>query len=124
MNIHNCQRFILLDGSEWSAYVLSLTGGETRTWICIRYDWDPDERGWQGCWSRSNATHSEIVQLIHALSEKVRENFRVGPYGHFIGGTYFFDGWDAWGSGIPAPLISISIREIINQASSEDLTGD
>ncbi|MFD6712920.1 hypothetical protein ACFWDB_03345 [Micromonospora chalcea] len=102
----------------------------TRLWVCLAPEGVTAGSGWVGCWSSSSGqveTAHSLGWLLEALNAGVARVGRVGPFGAFLDDHLFFDGWDAWGSGIPAPIAGLAPVDVMARAescrSSEDLVG-
>lgn len=91
-----------------------------RIWVCVRSKNAPPKPGWLGCWSKKVVSgSSEVKDFLRDLQREVLAKARVGPRGPWLGGIYFFSGWDAWGPGMPSPLMGVSSDEIALADSSE-----
>src|SRR5256886_16581809 len=87
-------------------------------WACVHGAGTPATRGWLGCWSSGSAdiATQEVRRFLAGLVAKVGAGGRVGPLGPYLAEHYFFDGWDAWGTGIPAPLNAVPPASVIAAA--------
>ncbi|GAB3279695.1 hypothetical protein GCM10027589_06400 [Actinocorallia lasiicapitis] len=97
-------------GSEHqlTAYILIGDGADpARAWVCVQADDRMSSSSWLGCWSRKSGPVSarDLRVFLALLDERIRGGAVVGPYGVALSGHYFFDGWDSWGPGLPAPML-------------------
>jgi hypothetical protein len=90
-----------------------------RAWVCVHNSQLPARRAWLGCWSYEAGINTELLRgLILGIASEIAKHSKIGPMGPFFGETYFFDGWQSWGIGIPAPLISVTPAECIADVGS------
>lgn len=90
---------------------------DQRLWVCLRGEGSPSQAAWAGCWSKSGpVAGSELGRLLVMLDEKITTGGKVGPYGPYLDDHYFFDGWDYWGGGVPAPIAHESAEELLSRA--------
>jgi hypothetical protein len=114
--------FKVLMGDEQRFYAVvfrddSMVPG--RLWVCLRGELAPADGSWSGCWSRDiRVPDSSLFHLLEMLQEKVARGGRSGPFGPYLDDTYFFDGWNSWGSGVPAPLVDVRPGEAVDSAVS------
>ena len=96
-----------------------------RLWVCARGKGAPVGAGWSGCWSRDSAVlGADLQQFLRTLEESVTRGGRSGPFGPYLEDHYFFEGWDSWGSGVPAPLADIRPDEAVESAVSAASIGE
>lgn len=123
--------FKYLISGEQRFIVVVLAGeaaADTRLWICLVPDNPTVGSGWVGCWSSGTGkmeTAHSLGRLLEELNAEVARVGRTGPFGEYLDDHLFFDGWDAWGSGIPAPISNLSPVDVLARAegcrSSDDL---
>ncbi len=69
-------------------------------------------------------TPYSLGRLLKELNAEVARVGRPGPFGAYLEDHLFFDGWDAWGSKIPAPISSLAPVDVLARAegcrSSDD----
>lgn len=108
----------------FTAYLINGESEADPFWVCVGSDGDPADRGWQGCWSRAaRPTRDDITEFLRQLALKLQQNATSGPFGPWLGGTYFFEGWDSWGAGIPEPM-KLSVKEVKESAETVILPED
>ncbi|SNY66601.1 hypothetical protein [Paractinoplanes atraurantiacus] len=66
-----------------------------RLWVCVRPAGAAVTAGWSGCWSRDGGVA------------------RADPTGPYLREHLFFDGWDFWGNGTPAPLAGWAPADLV-----------
>jgi len=122
----------LISGEQ--RFVVVVMAGEaaaaTRLWVCLTPDNPAIGSGWVGCWSSGTGkgeTAYSLGQLLEEMNAEVARVGRTGPFGAYLDDHLFFDGWDAWGSGIPAPIANLVPVDVLARAescrSSDDLVG-
>jgi hypothetical protein len=81
-----------------------------RVWVCLRGTGATSASSWLGCWSSKSGPPSsgDVKQFLDSLAQKVRTGGRIGPFGPYLDGHYFFEGWDSWGVGLPGPITSMT----------------
>jgi len=90
--------------------------GDERIWVCVRGEHTSATAGWAGAWSAPlPIAKSALSQFLEALSERIREVGALGSFGQYLDGHLFFEGWETWGVGIPAPLAGQSPRDSFKQ---------
>jgi hypothetical protein len=88
-----------------------------RVWVCVHNALLPRTRAWLGSWSSEATPSSALVRgLVGRLAGEIAAKARVGPMGPFLGDTYFFEGWQTWGIGLPAPLVDLAPAEVMEQS--------
>lgn len=122
----------LISGEQ--RFVVVVMAGEaaaaTRLWVCLAPDNPTVGSGWLGCWSsgtRKVETGYSLGRLLGEMNAEVARVGRTGPFGSYLDDHLFFDGWDAWGSGIPAPIDNLFPVDVLACAqscrSSNELVG-
>jgi hypothetical protein len=97
------------------------TAAATRLWVCVAPDAPTVGSGWLGCWSSCTGgveVASSLGRLLEDLVAEVARVGRVGPFGAYLDDHLFFEGWDAWGGGIPAPIASLVPGDVLTHAES------
>jgi len=93
----------------------------TRFWVCVAPDALVAASSWAGCWSSGSekvASASSLRLLLEDLRLQVERVGRMGPFGAYLDDHLFFEGWDAWGSGIPAPIADLVPADVITRADT------
>ena len=124
-------KFLISGEQRFFAVVIAGdTAAPTRLWICVAPDGLAAGSGWVGCWSsgvEKVVTASSFGRLLDELNAEVARVGRMGPFGPYLDDHLFFDGWDAWGSGIPSPIANHAPIDLLagaeNCLSSDDLVG-
>ena len=124
-------KFLISSEQRFAAVVITGDAAvPTRLWVCVAPDDLVAGSGWAGCWSSGIGTlqtASSLVRLLEELNAEVARVERPGPFGAYLDDHLFFDGWDAWGCGIPAPIADLGPADVMARAelrtSSEDLVG-
>lgn len=124
-------KYLIGGEQRFIAVVMAVeAAGDTRLWICLVPENPTVESGWVGCWSSGTGkveTAYSLGRLLTEMNAEVARVGRTGPFGGYLDDHLFFDGWDAWGSGIPAPLHSLVPVDVLARAescrSSDDLVG-
>jgi len=122
----------LISGEQ--RFVVVVIAGEaaatTRLWVCLVSDNPTVGSGWVGCWSSGTGkveTAHSLGRFLEEINAEVVRVGRTGPFGTYLDDHLFFDGWDAWGSGIPAPIENLLPVDVLAGAescrSSDELVG-
>ncbi|MEU7648561.1 hypothetical protein [Streptomyces huasconensis] len=85
-------------------------GGAGPVWVCVRSGQRAAGKGWLGCWSSSGETapeEAEVGEFLSALSRRLADPVPTGS-GLALPEHHFHEGWQAWGPGIPGPLVTIA----------------
>ena len=113
----------LIDGEP--RFVAVVVAGDaasaTRLWVCVAPDEVAVAGGWVGCWSSGSGeveTAISLERLLEDLRVQVARVGRMGPFGAYLGDHLFFDGWDSWGVGIPAPIVDLTPVDVLAHAES------
>ncbi|MFC7534087.1 hypothetical protein [Actinoplanes sp. GCM10030250] len=54
--------------------------------------------------------------MLADISTEVARVGRMGSFGPYLEDHLFFEGWDAWGNGVPAPLAHMTPADVVAQA--------
>ncbi len=122
---------LLISGEQrFAVVVIADHPAPSRLWICVAPDDLAAGSGWVGCWSSGVGkveTASSLWRLLEELSAEVARVGSIGPFGAYLDDHLFFEGWDAWGSGIPEPIADLVPVDVLARAescrSSDDLVG-
>jgi hypothetical protein len=94
---------------------------DTGLWVCLAPDNPTVGSGWVGCRSGGTGkmeTAYSLGRLLKEMNAEVARVGRTGPFGAYLDDHLFFDGWDAWGSGIPAPIRNLVPVDVLACAES------
>ncbi|MFW6691715.1 hypothetical protein [Streptomyces sp. MAR4 CNX-425] len=96
-----------------------------RVWVCLRDADIPPGTGWLGSWSSRPETSNadETRRLIRELTTATSRTAGRGASGVWLGEHYFFAGWDTWGPGLPAPLLTSAPPAVVDQAVEHAVDG-
>jgi hypothetical protein len=114
------QRFV-------AAVVVGDSTATTRLWVCLAPEEMAAGAGWIGCWSSGSGKAENAISLrllLEDLRVQVAGSGRMGPFGPYLDDHLFFDGWDAWGSGIPAPLADLVPADVLSRAEICESVGN
>lgn len=113
-----------MESDDIRAYVFrGDSASAERLWVCLRSGEASDRQAWICCWS-SDTRHSngEVAAFLARLADDVRRSIRQGPFGAYLDGHHFYDGWDTWGGGTPAPLVNQTPQQIATNATEYRMT--
>jgi hypothetical protein len=121
-------KFLIIGEQRFVAVVIAGDAAEaTRLWVCVAADESAAGSGWVGCWSSASGkveTASSLERFLEELRAQIARVGRTGPFGAYLDDHLFFDGWDAWGIGIPAPIGDLIPVDVLARAESYQSGGD
>jgi len=93
-----------------------------RLWVCVRGVEVSPESAWSACWSSiDEMSEPELRQFLRSVDAAVARFGRSGPVGPYLAEHLFFEGWDAWGNGIPAPLADLVPADVVAAADNGEI---
>ncbi|MEQ4302467.1 hypothetical protein ABNF97_13910 [Plantactinospora sp. B6F1] len=121
-------KFVISGEQRFVAAVVACdAAAATRLWVCVAPDDLATGSSWVGCWSGGAGkaeTASSLGRLLEELNAEIARVARMGVFGAYLDDHLFFDGWDAWGSGIPAPIANLRPVDVLARAESCRSSGD
>ncbi|KAB8166382.1 hypothetical protein FH609_023800 [Streptomyces sp. 3MP-14] len=117
-----CRSVRLFMEHPLTAYVF--TAGD-RAWVGLADCPDSRPKSWTRIWSsHSPAVDADVGHLLRQLTEtlELREQRDVsGDVRTIVAGHNFFDGWEYWGPGNPAPLLPRTAGDFVREAGASSL---
>lgn len=111
----------VLVGRDHRFFIVAFRGDASiadRLWVCVRGEEAPANGSWSGCWSRgTRIVEPDFRRFLEQLEERVASGGRLGPFGPYLDDHYFFDGWEFWGNGVPAPLVDVRPGDAVDGAA-------